>query len=202
MQAAEKLFTSRRFHQITMDDIAEVAAVAKGTLYGYFQDKEDLFFQTTTSGFEELCALIARNVPGEGPFPERLLGVCRQITGFFEGRHQLFRLMQAEDMRMAYSTGRLHDRWMAERRQLVAAVAGILRQGIGGGLLRRDLPTNVLANLLLGMLRTKVRDLADAPARARRHETIVDFFCHGASCRDGAGRSRPGNRTRLKRSGV
>ena len=191
MQAAEELFTSRRFHEITMDDIADAAGVAKGTLYGYFRDKEDLFSQTTTSGLEELCELIEQNVLGEAPFAQQLLDVCRQVTGFFESRHQLFRLMQAEEGRMFYCKGGLHDRWMEKRRKLVSAVAGILARGVRAGLLRRDVPADALANILLGMLRTRVRDLAESSPRVRRHEVILDLFCRGAALGSGPARKTP-----------
>ncbi|RPI59812.1 MAG: TetR/AcrR family transcriptional regulator, partial [Planctomycetaceae bacterium] len=58
MQAAEKLFTSRRFHEVTTDDIAKSAHVGKGTIYNYFKDKDDMFFQMATNGFDELCDLL------------------------------------------------------------------------------------------------------------------------------------------------
>ena len=99
MQAAEKLFTSRRFHEITMEDVAAAADVAKGTIYLYFRDKEDLFAQTCTAGLEEMCELL-EPVPEEAPFAEQLLGACRQFSEFFERRHQLMRMMQAEEARM------------------------------------------------------------------------------------------------------
>ena len=34
------------------------AKVGKGTIYLYFENKDDLFFQTATWGFEELCELL------------------------------------------------------------------------------------------------------------------------------------------------
>jgi len=180
MQAAELLFTTRRFHEITTDEVARAAEVGKGTIYRYFRDKEDLFFQTAVYGFDELCDLLQRRVTASSPFSEQLLDACRQITGFFENRWQLFRMMQAEDGRMALTKGTIHDRWMTHRRKLVAAVAEILRRGVQEGRVRGDIPAEVLADFLLGLLRTRTRDLRDAPPAVRRHEVVVDLFCHGA----------------------
>ena len=33
MEAAERLFTSRRFHEITLEEVAQAAKVGKGTIY-------------------------------------------------------------------------------------------------------------------------------------------------------------------------
>ena len=183
MQAAEKLFTTRRFHEITTDAVACAAGVGKGTIYRYFTDKEDLFFQTAMSGFDELCALVRQRVTGSATFVEQLTRACRQITGFFEQRCQLFRMMQTEDWRVLRLKGSPHERWMAHRKTLVAAVADIIRKGVDEGELRTDIPPDILANFLLGMLRTRVRDLADAPKAMQRCEVIVDLFCRGAGRR-------------------
>jgi len=180
MAAAERLFTSRRYHEVTTDDIAQAAHVGKGTIYRYFRDKEELFFQVATSGFDELCALLRERVPEQAPFREQLLSACGEIPRFFERRRQLFRLMQAEDDRMRWCSEEMQERWMVQRKKLVAAVAGILRKGVEEGEVRSDVPPDVLANFLLGMLRTRARDLADAQARLRRDELIVDLFCRGA----------------------
>jgi TetR/AcrR family fatty acid metabolism transcriptional regulator len=180
MQAAEKLFTSRRFHEITMEDVAAAAEVAKGTIYLYFRDKEDLFAQTCTAGFDELCELLQSEVPENASFAEQLLGMVRQIAEFFERRHQLLRMMQAEEARMFYMKGGVHDRWMEKRKKLVSAITAVLAMGVSAGEVREDIPPEVLANVLLGMLRTRARDLSGAPPEVRRHEVVVDLFCRGA----------------------
>ena len=180
MKAAEKLFTAGRFHEITMDHVAAAAGVAKGTLYGHFRDKEDLFFQTCATGFDELCEVIAAASPPEAPFEQRLVATCRRISQFVDRRRQLMRLMQAEENRLSCCKGGMHDLWMEKRGKLVAALETILAKGVADGILRRDVSLEVLANVLLGMLRTRDRRLANAPPSMRRHEVIVELFCRGA----------------------
>jgi AcrR family transcriptional regulator len=179
MQAAEGLFASRRFHEITLEAVASAAGVGKGTIYRYFLDKDDLFFQTATSGFEELCELLRRKVPEHAGFQEQLLASCVHISAFFDRRRKL-RMMQTEDGRHAHGHGKLHDKWQAKRKLLVAAMAEIIRKGVAERRIRADVAPEALAQFLLGMLRTRARDLAEAPAEARRHELVVDLFCRGA----------------------
>jgi AcrR family transcriptional regulator len=185
MQAVERLCTNRRFHEITTDDIAAEAAVGKGTLYQYFKDKDDLFFQTANSGFDELCDLLRRKVPEEASFDQRLLGACQEIGSFFKRRHHLFRMMHSEDQRMARLRGKFRKQWMEKRQALLYALAEIIRKGIELGQVRDDLPPVVLAGFLLGMLRTRQLDLQDVDCKFRRHEVVVDLFRNGAVNRNG-----------------
>ncbi len=180
MQAAEKLFTSRRFHEITLDDVVAEAGVGKGTVYRYFRNKDDLFFQTATRGFDELCELLTRNVPASAPFPRQLLSACRQVSAFFRGRRQLFRMMQSEGARMYWFRGDTRQRWMDRRRKLVSAVAHIIRKGVREGKIRRDVRADTLSSFLLGMLRTRARDLDHVPESSRPLELVVKVFCEGA----------------------
>jgi TetR/AcrR family transcriptional regulator len=53
MDATRELFSRRSFADITMADVASHARLAKGTVYGYFRTKEDLFLAVTE---EEVAA--------------------------------------------------------------------------------------------------------------------------------------------------
>ena len=59
----------------------------------------------------------------------------------------------------------------------------ILAAGRGNGELRTDLPLEVLASFLLGMLRTRGRESRLDARFAVDHNTIVDLFLSGAGSR-------------------
>ena len=187
MQAAEKLFASRRLDEITLDDVVGAAHVGKGTVYRYFKDKDDLFFQTAASGFDHLQELLAHKVPQDKDFREQLLTACREISRFFEGRKQLFCMMQAEAGRVRWQRGEFRHQWKAGRKKVAAALADILRRGVADGQVRDDVPAEVLASILLGMLRARARDLSDQSAEHRSHEMLIDLFCNGARPPAGGG---------------
>lgn len=183
MQAAERLFVRGRLHEITMDDVAQAAGVGKGTLYRYFQDKDDLFFATATAGMDEVCALI-RQCDGQAAFPQELLEVCRHVSGFFRRRRQLMQMIQNEEGRVDIRVGVMREKWLERRKQLVAALADVLQKGVREGALRQDVPPEILSSFLLGMLRTRARDLADVSEPYQGLELVVDLFCRGAGLAD------------------
>ena len=180
MKTAERLFTSRRFHEITMAEIAEKAGVGKGTIYRYFKNKEDLFLEVALAGFDSLCDVVRTSASEQDNFEAQLLKVCIKITRFFRDRRQLFHMMQSEERRMLWRKGKMRELLMERRRRLVTGVAGVLQHGKEQGMIRSDIPLEVLAALLLSMLRTRAHEMKSYPEILRRHEVIVDFFCHGA----------------------
>jgi AcrR family transcriptional regulator len=179
MMAAERLFANRRFHEITLDEVARAAGVGKGTIYLYFAGKDDLFFQVATSGYTQLCAIVERGVGAGVSFQAGLLPVCREISAFFQRRRQLLRMMQTEDGRMARQHGAMHERWLAHRRQLISALGTMFAAGVREGAIRADVAPEALAALLLSMLRARAREL-EAPDLVAL-ETLVELFLFGAT---------------------
>jgi TetR/AcrR family fatty acid metabolism transcriptional regulator len=53
IHAAIEMFAKKGFHETKMQDIADYAAVGKGTLYEYFETKEDLFLAVYDSWIDE-----------------------------------------------------------------------------------------------------------------------------------------------------
>jgi TetR/AcrR family transcriptional regulator len=65
LNAAEKLFFSRGYDSVSMDEIAADVELNKATLYLYFKDKESLYFAVVNRGIKILRAMImeeAKNV--------------------------------------------------------------------------------------------------------------------------------------------
>ncbi|MCK5171856.1 MAG: TetR/AcrR family transcriptional regulator [Planctomycetes bacterium] len=180
MKVVEGLATDRRFHEITLDEVAAAAGVGKGTIYRYFSDKDELFFQVATSGFDELCELLEQIVPADHGFPEKLSTICQQIGRFFATRRQLLQMMQNEAGRIFWAKGRIRERWMAKREKLFAAVGEVLDEGVRAKIVRSDVSTEVLATFLLGMLRTMARDLYNADDPEEQYKLLLELFLRGA----------------------
>jgi AcrR family transcriptional regulator len=179
MLAAENLFTSRRFHEIRMEDVARKACVGKGTIYQYFENKDDLFFQTATSGFEELYELVQQNIPQTAGFREKLTVTCSHIVAFVEKRRQLFQMMNDGSIRL-HLTGASRERLSNNRRLLRAVIAGIMQRGIEEGEIRSDMKPEVLSVFLMGMLRSRAWDMEGVDKNDCSLDVVIDLICNGA----------------------
>src|SRR6266567_8671848 len=62
LSAATKVFGSKGFEGTRMDDIAEEADLAKGTVYIYFQSKDEIYEAVVEQVVTEIVALTAEQV--------------------------------------------------------------------------------------------------------------------------------------------
>ena len=56
LEAALKVFSQKGFHAANVSDVAAQAGVSQGTIYWYFDSKDDLFMAALLSVFEEFGA--------------------------------------------------------------------------------------------------------------------------------------------------
>ncbi|HJT77602.1 MAG TPA: TetR/AcrR family transcriptional regulator, partial [Gemmataceae bacterium] len=89
LDTAAHLFGSRRFHEVRMEDIAAEAEVGKGTLYRYFQDKEELYIALLSRAAEQLMARLHDTMaPVEGA-KDRLRTLVETSIAFFDEQPHL-----------------------------------------------------------------------------------------------------------------
>src|SRR3978361_2298690 len=93
--AAAKMFASRPYHKVRLDDIAAEAHIGKGTVYIYFENKEDLYFSLIYDGFERLVDRLHAQVTGEAggknglSAPIALRRIIDELVAFAFGHPQL-----------------------------------------------------------------------------------------------------------------
>src|SRR5713226_7792615 len=62
LEAARKVFAKRGFHEATVDDIANAAGVAKGTVYLYYRSKRDVYFAALKFGIEQMYSMLVEKL--------------------------------------------------------------------------------------------------------------------------------------------
>ena len=89
--AARDVFAERGFNEATLEEIASKAEFGKGTLYGYFQNKSDLFEAVILEGLDDLLEMATRCCGDESlslensykQFARELLSYLLNNRGFF-----------------------------------------------------------------------------------------------------------------------
>ena len=131
--SAARLFASRRFDEVLMDDIARDAKVAKGTLYSYFPDKEELYFAIVFEGISKLNQKIQVSAKSHNEPVDQLRRTMHAIVSFFKANRFFFRLMNIEDHKAETRTGKNRKHWHEERQKQVESIETILQHGATKG---------------------------------------------------------------------
>ena len=153
LEAAARLFSGRRFDEVSMEEIAQRAEVGKGTLYTYFANKEELYFAVVFEGIARLNESLREGSVAPSAPEERLRQMVHRIVAFFSQNRFFFRLMSIEDGRSEGGKGESRVRWYEERRAQLDAIETVLRNGQATGVFRVAHP-RVEAHILRDMVRT------------------------------------------------
>ncbi|MBK7369219.1 MAG: TetR/AcrR family transcriptional regulator [Candidatus Eisenbacteria bacterium] len=77
LAAGRRLFGEQGLYESRIEDLTRHAGIAKGTIYGYFANKQELMEAVVTAGFSELLGEVDRATHGATNTRERL-GLCVQ----------------------------------------------------------------------------------------------------------------------------
>lgn len=172
LESAARLFHRRHYHEVRMDDVAADAGVAKGTLYRYFQDKEDLYLALILSSVNRFIEEISPIMHESGPAEERLRSYIRRAFRFCDRNPYFLDLVQRVEG--ASDPQRLEPLQVA-RRKIVDMIAVVVTE--------LDVPRpDIAAIVLTGMIRQVMRFLPK-PWPEELPEIVADQFLFGQMSR-------------------
>ncbi len=92
MQAAIRLFAERGYERTSITDLARAAGIGKGTIYGYFRAKDEIFLAFCEDEIDYAFGILAEQTDADAPILEQLstlfLSQFRFVTENREfGRH-------------------------------------------------------------------------------------------------------------------
>jgi TetR/AcrR family fatty acid metabolism transcriptional regulator len=153
LDAAGRLFGTRRFHEVRMDDIAAEAGVGKGTLYRYFKDKDELYLKLLDRASGQFTGRVQAAVTHQGDTRGRLVALVRTVLDYFDEHPHLLELIQRAELLRGLGSG---FPWHAAR-ETMFRLAGELFEAAAreGKYAVRD--PQVAMMLLMGGMRTILR---------------------------------------------
>ncbi len=141
IDAAQKVFFDKGLLLSTMDEIAETAELAKGTLYLYHHSKEDLYLAVTMRGLMILRRLFEEVILQKRSAVETMVELSNAYTAFYEQNRDYFRMLHF------FNTPQFHKQVSKEmmrscdefNQSLWNMVIGIIKQGMEERRFRTDL---------------------------------------------------------------
>lgn len=151
LAAARKVFANKGFTAATMDEIADAAGLAKGTLYLYFPSKRDIYLAAFREGVEELAAASRDAVAAAPTMREKLLAYIGTRLRYVEEHRDFYKIYHAEFGNLTQPA--TVSNWFAVLyREQLELLAGMLKQAMENGEVR-PVPAQPTASVIYGVVK-------------------------------------------------
>lgn len=79
LDAADKLFCKNGVEKTTMEQLAAEAGYSKPTLYGYFKDKDEVYFALVLEFMEKIVVKVDKAIDEQTAFNDTFSKICQDI---------------------------------------------------------------------------------------------------------------------------
>jgi TetR/AcrR family fatty acid metabolism transcriptional regulator len=191
LEAAVKVFARRGYHGSKVAEIAKRAGVADGTIYLYFENKEDVLVSLFDEVMAEHIAAARAEMERVRGCEAKLKVAAHHHLRLFSGNGDLAVVFQVELRQSTKFLERFTASWLQD---YFAVLGDVIEEGQRAGAIRPELSRKLLSKAFFGILDEMVtswtlgRKDYDVALLA---EPVVDLFLHGALRPARASRARP-----------
>ena len=134
--AAVQLFSEKGFEGTSMDELAKAAGVGKGTIYGYFQTKREIFMAFCEEELDYALDAVAEANDPDAPLLEQLVTLFMSQFDFVTANRDFGRIILRE---MMYPDEETADKSQELVDRYLTGVGEILDRATARGELKSDL---------------------------------------------------------------
>lgn len=178
LTSARALFKDKGFHNTKMDEIALAAGVGKGTLYEYFKNKQDIFDEACIEYVDLMIENIKYICNMDNNFKDKLLIL-------FNGKLK----MDSEFANMTIDNILSSKNIISEKTvktiivkitEIYSLISNIIDQGKEEGIVIQDIPSEILACMLVGTMGEYFRlKLYNKDYEINENDVIFDLLYNG-----------------------
>jgi AcrR family transcriptional regulator len=146
LRAAARLFASRPFHEVRLEEVAAGAKVGKGTLYVYFDSKDELYATMVNEGFAGLLERVRGAASDESAAADQTLAtLVREVVTWACTSRVLATMRSGAPTSVMQTVG-------AGREELGRILESVIRRGIAQGRFV-DVRPDLTGHFILGAVR-------------------------------------------------
>lgn len=172
LEAATKSFSLFGYKATTMDQVAKLATVGKGTIYTFFSNKEELFHEIVFTMIKEMKAEKDAVISKDCSFQENAHRVLMKMLEFRE-QHALLSKLIAEEKEM--KTPIVQEVLVKVEQEIVQYIAESIQNGIDKNEIRQ-VEVELVAYLIFKAYLAFAVDWQVTHQYALPEEKIVDVF--------------------------
>jgi TetR/AcrR family fatty acid metabolism transcriptional regulator len=183
MDTARRLFGERGTTDVSMDEIAAAAGVARSTVYVYFANRDELLRACVQSMYDRMTDTIALVVAGDAPPAERLRALILGLLERIDESPAFFRLAMATQATAdAAGSAAVGGALMMIGLDMIRVLEELVVAGTREGDFRADLDPEravvLVGQQIFGALSVRAGEPDPIPA-GRAADEICDFVRRG-----------------------
>ena len=177
LESAREIFFRDRFMAANLDEVAEKAGVAKGTLYRYFESKADLYVAVLADNGKVFTEKMAQAAPSDSPVLDQLRAIAAFYLDHWTRHQDYFQIFWAIDNQSVIGDlpGPVIDEVTRLWEQSLQILDGVLRRGVE----RKELiecDTWAVANILWTVANSIIQSEGTLARRGLRRRPLEDVF--------------------------
>ena len=145
--AVIETFSRGDFHEASMRKIAKKAGVSFGTIYKYYNDKNNLLFAFIDSWFDELVDRLVDHLQGISGTKEKLRKIFWVQLDYFERNADIGKIIW---ITVPLKTWMTHETYKQNR--LMDIIINVLREGQTIGIFNPDVRPGLLLNFIIPLI--------------------------------------------------
>jgi AcrR family transcriptional regulator len=149
--AARDVFGKKGFYETKMEDVAKEAGVAKGTLYLYFQSKEDLYQCLIKEGIKYFIQRLKEALESQNSFEGKIRALIKTLVLLInENRDFILRMMYEIPLANLWNE-RIKSVIIEEQKEFARFIKDLFEDAIKQGIAYEG-NVEVLSNAFVGMV--------------------------------------------------
>ncbi len=182
LEAATHVFANKGYHGAAMSEIAARAEFSTGSLYNFFKNKEELYFNLLHNKIEALESELERVYLIEGNTLEILESYVKTVMSFFQKERDFFRIFVEQRASFESSAkGHFHDVITEKQESYLGRMVSLMSRGIDEGFFKPYSPAD-LAMSFLGLIHAFLFVTINTPDSVSLEEKagqLLDLFFNG-----------------------
>lgn len=185
LNAAFEVFRENGFSNASVKDIAVKAGLGKGTLYEYFQNKEDLFINVVQAKASSFFEEVNRRMTAKIELQDKLNEIIKITQETVKEIDFFFKFMMFGQFFDLNSEQKFKETIMNSRENYINLIRELFKKGSADGVLRifdLEFVTNLTAEMIAAYCCHKNQMLGECWAQQQKdmdREKMVDFILNG-----------------------
>lgn len=191
-EAATKIISQKGYFQTSISEIASEAGISVGTIYNYFETKQEILLDIFSKEFEDRKEFYKELSQQDITLVEQIRAILDRHFSQLESHKELLRVIVQERFKPGSKLGNQLDR---QYKEVISYVENLVKQALENGQIRKCEP-KVVSMALFGAVESIVAfgvlrgEEEQEELFARAPEELANFFWSGLSKENNQGGSK------------